>query len=257
MDEQNFWDQYGDDILGEAEKAAQEGLVRSSFGELTLSNRYYFFSGSPETGWGVEDCDLETYQARMKDQKLRRSTGLDLVFSINVQEFNPSLEFTYERKVRVGQADWTKTLVPSIEAVFGKGSMGAKKRGKTMGALNGAYVEVHAVPQQPKKNDKHINAETGEAYKTVKLARVFASKDECYAVYVETFGEPDLSLPAFPKSYGDVETWETIKSESVTPKVKELLDGGMKEEAVVKMVAKEFGVKDGFVQAIVDDVVPI
>lgn len=255
-DEQSFWDQYGDDILGEAEKAAAEGLTRSTFGKLTLGQRYYFFSGSPETGWGVEDCDLETYQKRMADSKTKRSTGLDLVLAVDVQEFNPNLEFEFERRVRVGQADWNKTLVPSIEAVYGKDSM-KKKRGEVMGRLDGAYVELHSVPQQPRKNDKHINQETGEPYTTVKLARVFENQTACREAYVAVFGEPDTSLPAFPSSYGDEETWVSIRDESVTPKVKELLDGGMNEEAVVKMVAKEFGVKEGFIQAICDDVVPV
>jgi hypothetical protein len=258
MTGQDFWSQYGDEVLGEAEKAAAEGLTRSSFGKLSLKNRYYFFSGSPETGWGVEDCDFETYRKRMGDPKLKRSTALDVIFTVDVQEMNPSLEFQFERGVRVGQPDWVKTLVPSIEAVFGTGSMGAKKRGATMASLNGAYVEVHSVPQQPKKNDKHINRETGQPYTTVSLARVFENKDECAKAYVEVFGEPgEVTLPPFPPDYGDEETWAKIRDENVIPEIGQMLSDEKGEELIVTLLSKKYGCEPARVKKLVEDYIPV
>ena len=258
---ENFWETYGDEVLGEAEKAATEGLVKRSFGKLSATNRYFYFYtvGTPETGteWMTEDITVEEYIERMKNKDTRRSTALEITFEVDVQEINPGLEWNYSRKVRVGDVDWVGIVVPSIEAIYGKGSMGKNKRGKTMSQLLGSYVEVHSPPQLPKPKDKHLNKETGQPYRTIEIAQVFEDKEACQKASAYVFGEPDSSLPAFPKDYGDAETWEALKESAVTPKVKELLDGEMNEAAVVKMVAKEFGVADGFIQAIVDEVIPV
>jgi len=254
---ENFWETYGDEVIGEAEKVAAEELVRSQFGKLTASNRYFYFSGSPETGWGVEEIELAEYLERMKDKRLARSTRCEVIFQVDVQEMNPSLEWTWTRKVQVGDADWRKTLVPSVEEIYGKGSMGDGRRAETLGKLIGSYVEAHDVPQQPKRGDKHLNRETGEPYGTIRIARVFASKEECYQEYVKVFGKPESILPDFPETYGEIETWEMIKENDILPEMEEMLSKEMGENAIVALLSKKFGVAPGFIQEMLDEYVPV
>lgn len=251
-----FWDKYADELIGEAEAAAVEGLARCTFGKLQATNRYVkWVEGTPI------EIDLDEFRILVGDKATRRQAMLEMTFTINPREFNPSLEWDYERKVRVGGPDWRKTLVPSIEAIYGKDSM-KKDRGKTLSQLIGSYVEVHDVPQQPVKGDKHINKATGDPYSTIKIARVFPDRESCYEAYVARFGEPGQQgggveeLPPVPEGYATVEEWEAMHEE-IVGFLKRRLDKGTPAVEAIQAAAGEYGVNEGYIQPLADGIVPL
>ena len=226
------WNDYenniGDDV-GAAEKAAAAGLTKSNFGKLAVTNIRYSKFEEIGGAWTATDIDRAEYATRMADAKDRRGTMMEFTFEVNLAEFNPNLDFNYTRRVRVGSPDWRKNFVPSVEAVYGKGTMNADKRGATLKSLVGSYVEVHDVPQQPTKNDKHINAATGEPYRTIAIARVFETKADCLAAYVEKFGKPDAAA------------LDSDTSNAVFEMAAELLGEGCSPEDVIAAIMNKFG----------------
>lgn len=136
------------------------------------------------------------------DKLPKKDKFVEVMFSIDVQEFNPELQFTYERKVSIiggKKSDWAQIVSPSIDKVFGKGKM--------LSQLNGLYVEVQDVPQI---NDPQYN--------TIQFVRVFKNRDEAFAAYQEKKGGGKSAPVAsdsgseFPPIYGNMDTWiETAK----------------------------------------------
>ena len=236
------WNDYenniGDDV-GAAEKAAAAGLTKSNFGKLAVTNIRYSKFEEIGGAWAATDINRDEYATRMADSKDRRGTMMEFAFEVNLSEFNPNLDFNYTRRVRVGSPDWRKNFVPSVEAVYGKGAMNADKRGATLKSLVGSYVEVHDVPQQPAKDDKHINAATGEPYRTIAIARVFEDKATCYAAYVEKFGEPEAGA------------LDSDTSNAVFEMAAELLGEGKRPAEVTAAIMDKFGLSRDQVRPLV------
>ena len=68
-------------------------------------------------------------------------------------------------------------------------------------------------------------------------------------------GDSD-ALPAVPDGYSE-EDWATTVDEHIAVMAKDKLDGGLPEPAVVASLSKEFGVDPSYIQAVVDDIVPV
>ena len=197
------------DVVGEVVRDAEQAQERRQFGKIGIEPRFmqWLVDGDTRT---PEDVDGDTFRHLNK-----RDRSLELNFNVDIQEFKPELEFTYEnRRVMVGSTDWWKILKPSIEAVCGKGSASEANLGKTMTDLRGKYVEVADVLQSPTKRNPDPE------YKTIKLIAVFDSREECYAASVERYGGGDGGeLPAetddFPEGW-DAESWAQVEEEVYT-----------------------------------------
>ena len=168
------------DILGKTAQDAEKSSVRSNFGKLTVEVLKYIHWVD---GYPVE-VDADMYSTLRKDNTIK------IKFGIDVSEFNPALEFTYERQVDIPGKDWHQIVKKSIVDVLGKKS--ADNYGEAFRKLNGAYVEVNDVPQ----------AKGGE-YKTIQFVKVFKDRNECFAAYVERFGDPaERTTTSAPVSSG-------------------------------------------------------
>lgn len=135
----------------------------------------------------------------------------EVQLSVDVQEFNPNLKFTYERKVSImggKNSDWAKQVKPSIDKAFGKG--------KTLDKLDGLYVEVRDVPQMGDSD-----------YNTIEFIRGFKNRDEAFAAFRDKTGGNGGSAPApaatadFPPNY-TAESWNT----TMVPAIKAEADAG-------------------------------
>jgi hypothetical protein len=152
------------------------GGAFKNFGKLSINTRFLKWTDGKPTEITATEW-----------QKLPKTggKGMELIFGVDIQEFKPALEFTYQRKVTVDGSDWYKTVAPSIEALMGKGSMEkgdtakgiAPTRNKTLNSLIGKYVAVEDVPQQPRKNA----APDAKQFNTIKFVKVYATREECYA----------------------------------------------------------------------------
>lgn len=193
------------DYTQTAENEAQASAGKLNFGKLKISPRFLMWVDKKPV-----EIDAATYS------KLgARERSLEYVFGVDIQEFKPDLQFTYERKVQVGGLDWNKTFKPSLETIFGKDAV-AKDLAACLRQLHGAYVCVEDVPQIATK------AHPDRAkYSTVKMVARYATREACYAAWKEKYGDAngsggngrvlvtDDNLDV-PIGY-TAETWEAMK----------------------------------------------
>lgn len=208
-------DQEWMDILGGAEEEASAARERMQYGVLDIQPRY--------VRWVTEDdkrLPKEITPTEYKDTPTR-TRSLEVVFSVNIQEFNPSLDWTYERRVNVGGADWHRILKPSIEELMGEGTMEKETMGATLGQLRGKYVAVADVLQSPTKRNPDPE------YRTAKFVTIFADRDACYAEWYERYGE-SVEAAAESESLDAPDTfaaeWEGFDLESEASQAKALCD---------------------------------
>lgn len=164
------------DILADAEQEATESFERWQFGKLDVTPRYL--------KWVESDGKRKPQEISAADyaSAQKRQRSLELVFSVDIQEFNPALEWEYSRRVGVGSLDWKQVLVPSIEAIVGEGAMAGDKMGATLGQLRGKYVRVKDVLQTPTK--KNPNPE----FRTISFDTIYDNRDECYSAWYAVYG---------------------------------------------------------------------
>ncbi len=184
----------------------------NQYGKLTISTKLMLWRDKK-----LEEATRADFMAADKGQR-----AIDMRFVVDIQEFKPSLGFAYDRKVRVGGLDWQKTLVPSIEAILGKGTMAADKQNATMASLNGKYVAVIDVDEQPTKKQKEDP--NAKVYKTIKFVRVYADRGECLHDASEGFAgassangsaqATEASDPNVPADYSRAD-WLSMKSDVV------------------------------------------
>src|SRR3972149_12283190 len=85
--------------------------------------------------------------------------NLEIAFSIDIQEFTPTLEFLYERNVTVrkssarAKTSWSEIVEPSLRAVFGD---------HWLAKANGAYICAQDEPQVEPPG------ESGQKFNTLK-----------------------------------------------------------------------------------------
>lgn len=159
--------------------------IFTNYGKLTLSQKWYLWKD------GVKgEVTREEFRAAPSMVNGKNAKQLDMVFAVDLQEFKPSLSFTYERAVQVDGLDWQKIVAPSIEAVYGKGSMVkgdtqkgiADTRNATLAKLNGKYVAYQDVLQTATKK------KPDPKYNCFKLVKVYDTREACYADFVAAGG---------------------------------------------------------------------
>ena len=179
----NFLDQ----VQKYADEAPEAGFPQLQYGKLSITPQVVKWGGK-----GVAPVVTEMAEG----QELKERETLRLRFRIDIQEFNPALEFEWYRDVDVrksgkgieNQTDWSETVQPSLEKVFGK---------KWATGADGSYVEVEDVPSV-RGTYTNKNGEVKQL-NTVKFLRKFKDKDECLAARNETYkkqGDEVSGLPA-------------------------------------------------------------
>lgn len=162
--------------------------VYTNIGKLTLKQVYKLWVNG-----ATQEVTREVFKAAAdKQADGKGAKQVDMKFAVDLQEFAPNLQFTYDRDITVDGADWKKIVAPAIEEVMGKGSMVKGDTGKsiadtrnaTLAKLNGKYVAFQDVPQVPRRNA----APGAKVYNTFKLTQVFESREKAYAAHVALRG---------------------------------------------------------------------
>lgn len=160
----------------------------TNIGKLTLKQVWKLWKDGT-----TQEVTREQYKAAAdKQTDGKGAKQVEMHFAVDIQEFVPSLQFTYERNVTVDGADWKRIVAPAIEAVMGKGSMvkgdTAKNvvdtRNATLAKLNGKYIAFQDVPQVPRKNA----APDAKQYNTISITALFDSREKAYAAHVALRG---------------------------------------------------------------------
>lgn len=194
-------DELNTDLIGQEADAKEAFSAKSFFGKMKVTTQRYIH-------W-VDNQPLEVSQEEFVTLPTR-DRSLELLFEVDIKEFRPDFEYNYQRKVRIGDSDWWKTVRPSIEALFGEGSMSKGKYGDTIAKLNGQYVEVCDVPQQKKPE-----------YGTVSVTRLFKNKAECQTAWHERFGSG-----ATTSNSGVPDGWDASVWNEFLPEIKNAIASG-------------------------------
>lgn len=225
------------DFAGTAQEEAQVASGKLNFGKLKITPRFVQWKDNQPT-----EIDAATY-ANLG----ARERSLEYVFTVDIQEFKPELQFTYERKVQVGGLDWSKILKPSLEAVCGKGSSDKELLAATLRSLNGRYVCAEDVPQTPttKKPDR-------AKYSTVQLAALYDTREACHAAWQEKYGAQAAGAAGSGAAHGSAsggldvppgytaETWAKQAEDLRKLRVK-YIQGGKSAHEATDAAASEYG----------------
>ena len=134
---------------------------------------------------------------------------LELHAQVDVREFNPVLEKVYERRVQVNAppwfkknpdgkgseripSDWEAIFVPSILEITN-----LTDANKALKAIEGKYVKIRDVKQQPTKKQPE------PSYNTIKFVQLYNSREEAYADYQAMRPNTTESVPVSNKSYSE------------------------------------------------------
>lgn len=175
-----------DKFIDEADATAPDSVF-TNYGKFDWKvNRYVVWKdGSPEE---VTAAQYAKAPAKVNvGGKSKSAKNVELLLSVDIQEFKPDLPFTYERKINVGDWDWNTTFKPSLAKVLGVKIAKDKPVEKEIAVsaalemVKGKYVAYQDVPQQKASKD-------GKVYKTMKLTRVFKSRAECQVAMNDTVG---------------------------------------------------------------------
>lgn len=156
------------DIFDQADEQASYAPTRRNFGKIEITVATYIH-------WVdrvKNDVTAEQYATLKPNEK-----SLELLFAVDIQEFRPDLDFTYDRRLRPANSDdnWKKIFVPSVTDILGKDSMQKGIYSTTLRNLNGKYVEVEDVPFA----DENVDL------KTIKLMQIFPDRNACFAAFEE------------------------------------------------------------------------
>lgn len=156
---------------------------------------------------------------------------LNLYVQVDTKEFKPELERGYERRVQVRGTPWNRkeadgkyTRIPGDwEAIFEPSLFavtGLNDATKALKALEGKYVRVLDVKQQPTKKQPE------PTYNTAKLAEVYDSREAAYGAFLAS----KSSQTATPT--GEAEA--NFFAEEVVEAVKTLAKTGMSADVIAK-----------------------
>lgn len=196
-DMEAFSDGLMEELLTQAaEEAAQSGQ-RTNMGRLTYGWRFLEWQNGVPT-----EVTKDEYA-----QLNPRNRSAEVIIKINVQELNPELTWSYERRVRINSADWfahwqrsvieyyelAEQVDPDLKTKKKQAEIG-KLAAQKMQALAGQYVAVNDVPQEKQKDPDVV-------YRTPELVDVFESREACFAAYEERFGQAPAGATEPPEGY--------------------------------------------------------
>ena len=164
------------------------GAAFKNFGKLTIKPMIVVWSGPKEKR-------APTRTEYVSGVPVPDGANLEIAFSIDIQEFTPTLEFLYERNVTVrkssarAKTSWSEIVEPSLRAVFGD---------HWLAKANGSYVCAQDEPQvePPSKSGKTFN--------TIKLIAAYKDKAACLAAFeAQKIGNGAPSAGVIPASVVD------------------------------------------------------
>ena len=225
------------ELINEADATAPDSVF-TNFGKLTWKvNRYIVWKdGQPEE---VTAAQYVKAPAKVKtaDGKSKNAKNVELMFSVDIQEFKPDLPFTYERKLNIGDRDWNATFKPSLAKALGtKIAKGAVAEGSkeifisdALKMVEGKYVAYQDVPQQREAKD-------GKTYNTLKLVRVFKSRVECQAAMNDTVGANGATLESGVITFGVdmVKTFRRHRKEGAAKIFEDFVNGVSEFESMLE-----------------------
>jgi hypothetical protein len=152
-----------DDLNKAIDDAPIAGYANVNYGKVSLSVQ------------AVSWKDRQPIKRELtKKEPLKEGENVQLVFKVDIQEFNPVLDFTYERNVDVKKSsprtktNWTEIVEPSLIAVFGKDYLKA--------LVKSPYVLVEDVADVNGRQTAK-----GKDLTTIKFLKAFKNKAECEA----------------------------------------------------------------------------
>ena len=167
------------------------GASFKNFGQLTTKMMIVTWAGP-------KDKRVPTRTEYVPGVPMPDGANLEIAFSIDVQEFQPTLDFLYERNVSVrassarAKTSWSEIVKPSLEAVFGKGWL-AKLLTESRPYVC-ALDELQVEP--PGKSGKMFN--------TIKFVAVYKDKAACLAAFeAQKIGNGAPSAGVIPASVVD------------------------------------------------------
>ena len=225
--------------LGAAVSDAEAAQIRAQYGKLTIKPRYIkWVEKEPIEVAGAEYIKLGA-----------RERSLELVFAIDIQEFNPTLEFTYERKVMIGGADWWRIFKPSVETVLGKGALSKDKLNDTLAKIHGQYVQVHDVLQAATK--KRPDPE----FRTMQLVQIYATREECFAAWQAAYASGAAAPALEAAAAGDIpsgwepDAWGAVKEDFDTALAEiKAKPAGVQKKLIAKL-AEDYAIPVDFINA--------
>lgn len=190
-----------DFLTGLDEDIEASSLPRTNIGKLTISAEFWK-KGDKDKGVKSTQVSQEEFLNLAANMRFRK-----LLFYVDIREFAPSLSFDYTPKgFLIGSPDWRDILCPSVEAVYGAGSMKGETAMATLRKLNNQYVECENVPQ----SSGDINPNTQKPYTTFRLLKVYESRNTAYAEHEKRFPKKEGdngNAPAMTPS-GGLKTWD-------------------------------------------------
>jgi len=137
-----------------------------NYGKLTITPKIVTWAGD-------KGARVPTRTEYVPGMQVPDGASLEIAFSIDIQEFQPTLEFLYERNVTVrkssarAKTSWSEIVEPSLRAVFGD---------HWLAKANGAYICAQDESQiEPSKS--------GKIYNTIKLIAAYKDKAACLAAF--------------------------------------------------------------------------
>lgn len=149
--------------------APDAGYINQNFGRMTLLPQIVHWTRKPD---GTRE-KVARPMTKGQNPDPNKGESLELKITVDISEFNPALEFSYERNVTVrnstdkDKSDWTEIVEPAFVAVLGKGWL-AK-------ALERPYVCIEDVANV----NKAVSKKSGKVLTVPKLIAVYANAAEC------------------------------------------------------------------------------
>lgn len=185
-------------LFEEAEELLEQATSFAQIGK--------FHSYTTAMAWDKDNGTREVTPAEWRNHQGFKF--LNLHAQVDTQEFNTTLERGYERRVQVKGAPWNRkeadgsyTRVASDwEEIFEPSlfeATGIRDVTKALKAIEGKYVKVLDVPQQPTKK------QPDPTYKTAKIVKVYESREEAYADYLAMRPAATATEVPTAKAYSD------------------------------------------------------
>ena len=149
--------------------APDAGFVNVNFGKLTM------YPQIVKWGKNADGSRTATKRPMKKGDKAGPGESIEMYFNVNISEFNPALDFAYERNVAIrkstakDKSDWTEIVEPSLIAVFGASWL-AK-------AVSRPYVAIEDVANCNGATSK----KSGKVLTVPKVIMAYASAVQCKA----------------------------------------------------------------------------
>ncbi len=142
---------FADKLKKLSDEAPAAGYVNINFGKLMVEVNVL--------SWQEIDGVRSPVRVPYKEQAIKEGENIEVTFDVDITEFNPKVDFHYSRNIVMKKSstdgkflsDWDKTVLPSLEAVFGANwpAVITDKKGVYVAVEN---IDSVVPPKEGKKN---------------------------------------------------------------------------------------------------------